>query len=86
MQLFVNKLDPKKPVFDTTQYGRDNAVARHGIHGLYKLWAIDVDAKLLQVGHNSFFLTQRKATGPFTAVLYDYLRLEAPGSSSQAPL
>lgn len=81
MQLFVNKIDPAKPHFDTLQYGRDNAVARHGIHGLYKVWTIDVNANLLQVGQNNFFLTQRKATGPFTAVLYDYLRLEAPSSS-----
>lgn len=63
------------------QYGRDNAIARHGFHGLYKLWTIEVDPKLLLVGQNSFYLRQRKATGPFTGVIYDYLRLEAPACS-----
>lgn len=83
LQLFVNNMDrAKKPAFDTMQYGRDNAVARHGNHGLYKLWTIDVDPKLLQVGQNVFYLTQRKATGPFIAIMYDYLRLEAPASGS----
>jgi rhamnogalacturonan endolyase len=82
LQLSVNKVDFRKPVFDTMQYGRDNAVARHGIHGLYRLWTIDVDSRLLLVGHNSFYLRQRKATGPFTAFMYDYLRLEAPACSS----
>lgn len=81
-KLAVNKNDFKKPVFDTMQYGRDNAIARHSNHGLYKLWSIDVDPKLLRVGQNSFFLRQRKATGPFTGVMYDYLRLEAPACSS----
>lgn len=76
----MNTLDLTQPLFDTMQYGRDNATARHGIHGLYKLWTIDIDAKLLHVGQNSLFLTQRKATGPFTAVMYDYLRLEAPAA------
>lgn len=81
IQLFVNKLDYAKPVFDTLQYGRDNATARHGIHGLYTLWNIDIEPKLLQVGKNSFYLSQRKDYGPFAAVMYDYLRLEAPASS-----
>lgn len=79
IQVFVNNMDrTKKPLFDTMQYGKDNAVARHGIHGLYKLWNIDVDSNLLQAGPNVIYLTQRKATGPFNAIMYDYLRLEAP--------
>ena len=78
LQLSVNKSDFRKSVFDTMQYGRDNAIARHGIHGLYKLWTIDVDPRLLVVGSNSFYLRQRKAFGPFTGVMYDYLHLEAP--------
>ncbi|KAG0630091.1 hypothetical protein M758_1G153400 [Ceratodon purpureus] len=85
IQLFVNKLDYRKPVFDTMQYGRDNAIARHGIHGLYKLWTIGVDPHLLRVGPNSFYLRQRKASGPFTGVMYDYLRLEAPACSPSGP-
>lgn len=79
MQFYVN--DPNKVIFDTLQYGKDNAIARHGIHGLYTLWTIDVASTLLHVGENSFFLKQRKPSGPFTGVMYDYLRLEEPATS-----
>jgi len=79
MQVHVNDLYSTKPIFDTQQFGRENAIARHGIHGLYKLWTIDVDPKLLHVGQNIIFLTQRKIDGgPFSGLMYDYLRLEAP--------
>ena len=77
--MHVNDLNSTEPIFDTLQFGRENAIARHGIHGLYKLWTIDVDSKLLHVGQNTFFLTQRKTDGgPFNGIMYDYLRLEAP--------
>lgn len=76
--MHVNDLDSTEPVFDTLQFGRENAIARHGIHGLYKLWTIGVDSKLLRVGQN-IFLTQRVTNGgPFSGIMYDYLRLEAP--------
>lgn len=78
MQLFVNNPDARKPVFDTMQYGKDNSIARHGIRGIYRFWVMNIDPKLFHVGHNTVFLRQRKAIGPFTGVMYDYLRLEAP--------
>lgn len=77
--MHVNDLNSSEPVFDTLQLGRENVTARHGIHGLYKLWTIDVDSKLLHVGQNTFFLTQRETKGgPINGIMYDYLRLEAP--------
>jgi len=78
IQLFVNNPDARKPVFDTMQYGKDNSIARHGIRGIYRFWVMNIDPKLFHVGHNTVFLRQRKAIGPFTGVMYDYLRLEAP--------
>jgi rhamnogalacturonan endolyase len=78
VQVHVNDLNSTEPVFDTLQFGWENAIARHGIHGLYKLWTIGVDSKLLRVGQNIFFLTQRVTYGgPFIGTMYDYLRLEA---------
>ncbi|CAM6087084.1 unnamed protein product [Calypogeia fissa] len=78
IQVRVNDPNSKKPLFDTMQLGKDNAIARHGIHGLYWLFAVDIPATSLRDGGNIIFLTQRKPTGPFTGVMYDYLRLEAP--------
>jgi rhamnogalacturonan endolyase len=76
--VYINVFNPRKPLFDTMQFGKDNAIARHGIHGLYRLWTVDIPFGLLHVGENTLFLTQRKPSGPFTGVMYDYLRLEAP--------
>ncbi|CAN8328439.1 unnamed protein product [Cochlearia groenlandica] len=78
--LYVRVNEAKsKPVFTTGLIGRDNAMARHGIHGLYKLYNIDVHANLLRVGNNTIFLTQdRNVSSSFACVMYDYLRLESP--------
>ncbi|EOA18623.1 hypothetical protein CARUB_v10007197mg [Capsella rubella] len=74
----VNEAD-SKPIFMSGLIGRDNAIARHGIHGLYKLYNIDVNGKLLRVGNNTIFLTHgRNTTDSFSGVMYDYLRLEGP--------
>ncbi|KAG2291163.1 hypothetical protein Bca4012_007113 [Brassica carinata] len=70
-----------KPMFRTGLVGRDNAIARHGIHGLYRLFNIDVQRKLLKVGDNTIFLTQNRVTSIFTGVMYDYLRLEGPSGA-----
>lgn len=76
IQIRFNDANIYKPHFDTMQFGKDNAIARHGIHGLYHLFNIDVSGNWLVEGENTLYLTQRKATGPFTGVMYDYLRLE----------
>lgn len=60
------------------QFGQDNSIARHGIHGEHRTWTIEVPSSLLQRGSNVLFLTQRKATGLFAGVMYDYIRLEGP--------
>jgi len=67
-----------EPHFTTGKIGGDNAIARHGIHGLYFLYSIEVKDNLLVNGTNTIFLTQAIATNPFQGVMYDYLRLEGP--------
>ncbi|XP_019100915.1 PREDICTED: uncharacterized protein LOC109132906 [Camelina sativa] len=63
----------------TTGYiGRDNAIARHGIHGIYRLYSINVPGRLLRTGTNTIYLRQAKASGPFEGLMYDYIRLEEP--------
>lgn len=67
-----------KPIFMTGFIGQDNAIARHGIHGLYRLYNINVHGSFLRVGKNTIFLTQNRNNDSFSGVMYDYLRLESP--------
>ncbi|KAF8085192.1 hypothetical protein N665_0676s0006 [Sinapis alba] len=67
-----------KPIFMIALIGQDNAIARHGSHGLYRLYDINVGGNLLSVGNNTIFLTQDRRWDSFTGVMYDYLRLESP--------
>ncbi|KAG8654871.1 hypothetical protein MANES_05G188300v8 [Manihot esculenta] len=81
LQVRIN--DPKaNPIFSSGLIGKDNSIARHGIHGLYWLYNVDVGGTLLVQGDNTLFLTQPRSASPFQAILYDYLRFEAPSSSS----
>lgn len=76
--------DPKanRPLFSSGLIGRDNSIARHGIHGLYWLYNVDIPATRLVEGDNTIFLTQARGNGPFQAIMYDYIRLEGPPLSS----
>lgn len=72
----------KAPVFSTGLIGKDNVIARHGIHGLYWLFNVDIQSKLLLPGEiNTIYLTQANATSPLQGIMYDYIRLEAPPPS-----
>lgn len=71
--------DPKSsPIFTTGLMGNDNAVGRHGIHGLYRWYSIGVQGSMLIEGKNTIFLTQKNSGSPFREVMYDYIRLEGP--------
>ncbi|CAL0315577.1 unnamed protein product [Lupinus luteus] len=83
LQVRVNDQKQDPPLFTTGVFGKDNAIARHGIHGLYWLFSIDVPGLLLKKMDNTIYLTQTIATEPlalFHGVMYDYIRLEAPNS------
>ncbi|RWW65836.1 hypothetical protein BHE74_00026839 [Ensete ventricosum] len=67
--------------FTTKLIGRDNSIARQGIHGLYWLFSIDVDSSWLLEGDNVIFLTQTRCQSPFRGVMYDYIRMEAPAGT-----
>lgn len=66
------------PLFTTGVIGKDNTILRHGIHGLYWLYNIDVPASLLVQGDNTIFLKQAMNTSAFQGIMYDYIRLEGP--------
>ncbi|KAA3476601.1 rhamnogalacturonate lyase B-like [Gossypium australe] len=81
LQVRIN--DPKtNSLFSSGLIGRDNSIARHGIHGLYWLYNVDVPGKLLVQGDNTIFLTQPRSSSPFQGIMYDYIRLEGPSKLS----
>lgn len=82
MKVRVNDQKAVKAVFTSGLIGRDNSVARHGIHGLYWLYSVDIQSSRLVEGDNSIFLTQPRSSSPFQGIMYDYIRLEAPPSTS----
>ncbi|CAA0396356.1 unnamed protein product [Arabidopsis thaliana] len=81
LQVRMNDDDTEKttPIFTTGVIGHDNAIARHGIHGIYRLYNVDVPSEKLVEGDNTLFLTQTMTTtGAFNGLMYDYIRLEGP--------
>lgn len=85
LQVRVNDAEANPPLFSTGQIGRDNAIARHGIHGLYWLFNVEVPSAQLMQGDddmNTIYLTQTMDTSPFQGIMYDYIRLEGPSGST----
>nr|XP_028950266.1 probable rhamnogalacturonate lyase B isoform X2 [Malus domestica] len=82
LQVRVNDPKANRPLFTSGMIGRDNSIARHGIHGLYWLYNVDVPSSRLVEGDNIIYLTQPRSTGPFQGIMYDYLRFEGPSSPS----
>ncbi|XP_059309412.1 probable rhamnogalacturonate lyase B isoform X2 [Lycium ferocissimum] len=81
LQIRINDENAKVPHFTTGSIGRDNAIARHGIHGLYRMYSIDVPSNLLAIGNNVIFLKQSRGSTPWSGVMYDYIRLEGPSGN-----
>ncbi|WRX30295.1 Rhamnogalacturonate lyase - like 2 [Theobroma cacao] len=82
LQVRINNPDANPPMFTTGVIGHDNTIARHGIHGLYRLYSIDVKGALLIEGENTIFLTQPMCSSALQGLMYDYIRLEAPPSNN----
>ncbi|KAK3231103.1 hypothetical protein Dsin_002984 [Dipteronia sinensis] len=78
LQIRVNDPHANRPLFTTGLVGRDNAIARHGIHGLYRLYHVNIPGTRLIEGENTIFLKQPRCTSPFHGFMYDYIRLEGP--------
>ncbi|KAM5575238.1 hypothetical protein ABKV19_014265 [Rosa sericea] len=82
LQVRVNNPKENPPLFTSGLIGRDNSIARHGMHGLYWLYNVTIPSSRLVEGDNTIFLTQPRSTGPFQGIMYDYIRLEGPPSVS----
>ncbi|KAK8644657.1 hypothetical protein V6N13_123959 [Hibiscus sabdariffa] len=69
VQVRFNDPDAVRPHFTTRRIGYDNAVARHGIHGIFRLYSIEVTGNRFEKGENTIFLTQSRSKGAFNAVI-----------------
>ncbi|KAM1762784.1 hypothetical protein ACFX12_005383 [Malus domestica] len=78
LKVHVNAMDIEHLVIQVLNLGTDNAVCRHGVHGLYWLFSGDIPSTLLVKGDNSIFLSQARGGDALCGLFYDYLRLEAP--------
>ncbi|CAI9763017.1 unnamed protein product [Fraxinus pennsylvanica] len=78
LQVRVNNPNTNRPLFSSGLIGRDNSIARHGIHGLYWLYSVDIQGAILVQGDNTVYLKQPRNASPFLGFMYDYIRLEAP--------
>ncbi|KAG5520330.1 hypothetical protein RHGRI_033037 [Rhododendron griersonianum] len=54
LQVRVNDPNTKRPLFSSGLIGRDNAVVRHGIHGLYWLFNVEIPNAVLVKGRIRF--------------------------------
>lgn len=71
---------PSMGLFMTPKFGDSNAIARHAEHGTWRSFEFKIEGRLLAVGENNINITQARVFNKFLGVMYDYLRLEAPGS------
>ncbi|XP_031109461.1 rhamnogalacturonate lyase B-like [Ipomoea triloba] len=79
IQVWINS-DPgtRMPGFTTSGNGRDNAIARHGSHGLYSLSSFEFPGNMVVNGENTIYLRQPRGGYRFNGAMYDYIRLEGP--------
>ncbi|KAI4389481.1 hypothetical protein MLD38_001703 [Melastoma candidum] len=80
LEVRVNKQVTEPPLFATGVIGKDNAIARHGIHGLYRLFTVDIPGSRLAAGENTIYLSQTMSSTPLQGIMYDYIRLEGASS------
>lgn len=79
MKVRINNPNQNPALFTSGLIGKDNAIARHGIHGLYWVFNVEIGATSFIEGINTIYLTQANASTAFQGVMYDYIRLEGPG-------
>lgn len=78
IKVWINYPNSSKPHFQTGRIGRENAIARHGIHGRYWLFNVNILGSQFVKGNNIIYIKQATGGSPFPGVMYDYIRLEPP--------
>ncbi|KAH6764969.1 Rhamnogalacturonate lyase family protein [Perilla frutescens var. frutescens] len=78
LEVRINKNGEGDALFSSGLIGSDNTIARHGIHGVYWLFNVEIESSLLVEGDNIIYLTQARNVSALHGVMYDYIRFEAP--------
>ncbi|XP_030542774.2 probable rhamnogalacturonate lyase B isoform X1 [Rhodamnia argentea] len=81
LEVRINDPQANPPLFSSGVIGHDNTIARHGIHGLYRSYVVDIPGAQLAAGDNTVFLSQTMSTSPLQGIMYDYIRFEGPPPS-----
>ncbi|CAN0878290.1 Rhamnogalacturonate lyase, partial [Linum grandiflorum] len=77
--VYINDPNARRAHFATGTVGTDNAIARHGNHGMYRFFNGTLPSTLFVKGRNTMYIRPAKSTSyAFAGVMYDYIRLEAP--------
>ncbi|WMV27172.1 hypothetical protein MTR67_020557 [Solanum verrucosum] len=82
LEVRVNEEEANPPHFSSGLIGSDNTIARHGVHGLYWLFNVEVAAGQLLQGENIIYLKQARSVSALNGIMYDYIRLETPPLSA----
>ncbi|XP_055834995.1 uncharacterized protein LOC129903461 isoform X1 [Solanum dulcamara] len=82
LEVRVNEEEANPPHFSSGLIGSDNTIARHGVHGLYWLFNVEITAGQLLQGENIIYLKQARSVSALHGIMYDYIRLEAPPLSA----
>ncbi|KAL3840492.1 hypothetical protein ACJIZ3_025083 [Penstemon smallii] len=80
LEVRINKREANPPQFSSGLIGSDNSIARHGIHGLYWLFNVEILGSQLTQGDNTIYLTQARNASALHGIMYDYIRFEGPPS------
>ncbi|XP_057794194.1 uncharacterized protein LOC131010607 isoform X2 [Salvia miltiorrhiza] len=82
LEVRVNNNGLGEALFSSGLIGSDNTITRHGIHGLYWIFNVEIETCVLIKGDNTIYLTQARNLSALHGVMYDYIRLEAPSLTS----
>ncbi|KAK4428607.1 putative rhamnogalacturonate lyase A [Sesamum alatum] len=85
LEVRINRQKANPPEFSSGLIGSDNTIARHGIHGLYWLFNLEIPSSQLIQGDNTIYLTQARSASALHGIMYDYIRFEGPPLDDYSP-
>ncbi|CAN1328587.1 Shikimate O-hydroxycinnamoyltransferase [Linum perenne] len=84
--VYVNDVNAKRPHYATGTCGTDNAIARHGNHGLYRFFSGGLPSNLFIKGKNTIFMRQARSSNYAFSGVMPKMKLKVIESSIICPL
>ncbi|KAL0440027.1 UNVERIFIED_CONTAM: hypothetical protein Slati_2485700 [Sesamum latifolium] len=85
LEVRINRQEANPPEFSSGLIGSDNTIARHGLHGVYWLFNLEIPSSQLIQGENIIYLTQARSASAVHGIMYDYIRFEGPPLDHYSP-